>query len=314
LENKDFDKILNVFRKRNIRYLLVNGGDDTMANAYNMWSELSKAGYELHILGIPKTIDNDIGYTDHCPGYGSAAKFIVNAARYLDMESHSLPVPITILETMGRNAGWLAASTYLAKKNEGDGPHLIYVPEHPFDIEDFLSDVESLYSRYGRAFVVVSEGIRDKDGNPIYESGISADTDQFGHKLPGNVSQVLSDLVSKELGLRARNEKPGLLGRAWVPLISEVDQEEAIQLGKEAVKRILEGEKGIMLKLIRESNEPYQCSIGKVKLTKVAGIEKTLPHNFINKEGNFINEDFRSYVEPLIGETIPPLVKFFSMD
>lgn len=310
LEENDYGEILNVVKEYNIKYFLFNGGNDTMGNAFKFWSHTKQSGSEVRIIGIPKTVDNDLEYTDHCPGYGSAAMYIASAVRYLDMDNRSLPTPVTILETMGRNAGWLAASSCVAKQQEEDGPHLIYVPERPFEKDAFLKDVEDVFSKYKRAVIVVSEGIKDKNGAPVYESESAADTDEFGHILPGSVSQILANLISRKLKIRSRSEKPGLLGRAWSSLISKVDQEEAIRSGKEAVQHIIKGEDGIMLTLIGDSDKPYHCSIGTVELGKAAGVQKCLPKHFISDKGNHITEDFRSYVEPLIGEDLPRFIKF----
>ena len=214
LSDDQTEQVLDICRRRGIRWILGTGGNDTMSNCLRLHQQSGEAGVALTVAGIPKTVDNDLAETDHCPGYGSAARYIAQSARDLCCDVASLPTPVSILETMGRNTGWLCAATALARESATDGPHLIYVPERPFDRERFLEDVDLEVRKHGWAVIAVSEGLRDSSGRPVRESGGAAQTDQFGHALPGGVGEVLSEHVAEKLGLRCRYEKPGLLGRS----------------------------------------------------------------------------------------------------
>ena len=310
VQEEDYERIIAMFKQHDIRYVFLNGGNDTMDTANQVRLSAETLHYELNIIGIPKTIDNDLAFTDHCPGYGSAARYIAISSRELDQDNRSLPVPISIFEVMGRNTGWLAASSALAHKGETDGPHLIYMPEKPITPDSFLSDVEDVYKQLGRAVIVVSEGIRLPSGELMSESDSAANVDAFGHKLPGNVSVYLTSLISGNLKIRTRNEKPGLLGRTSIVHLSQTDQEEAVQLGKEAVQKAAAGETGIMLTIQRESDAPYAFSIGSALLKDVANVERFLPEEYMNDHGNGVTDAFHTYASPLIGEALPDFVSF----
>lgn len=305
ITSDEYSQILKVFEIHNIRHFFYIGGNDSMDTANKVAELASEAGYDLRVLGIPKTIDNDLEYTDHSPGYGSAARYYAISIMEVGIDVKSLPIPVSIFETMGRNSGWLAASTMLAKRDEIDAPHLIYVPEKPFVIEQFLEDVNRIYKRLGWVVVAVSEGLKDEDGKPISISRKEANIDDFGHGLPGDVSSLLADIVSERLELRARSEKPGLCARTSIAHVSEVDRGEAYMLGKTAVQRAVDGKSGYMLTLNREKSSEYRCSIGTIELNKVANEEKFLPDNFIDKEANGITSSFRKYARPLIGSPLP---------
>ena len=268
----------------------------------------------MQVMGVPKTIDNDLAFTDHCPGYGSAARFLALATRDTgrDLEAMATFDDVTILEAMGRNAGWLTAASVLGKESLDEAPHLVYVPEIPFDEERFLDDVTCVHGRLGRAFVVVSEGIRDADGQFIGQHELSGGSDAFGHvvhSLTTGVAAYLTDLVRETLGLQARFLRPGLIGRALSSCVAETDRREALQVGKEAVAHLATGRSGYMVTLERLSDDPYACETGLAPLADVANAEKLLPREFVNEEGHMIAPAFWDYALPLIDGPLPPLAR-----
>jgi 6-phosphofructokinase len=256
LIKEDYSKIIDVLKKYNIRYFLYNGGNDSM-DTCNKISEIA-GNYDIRVIGIPKTIDNDLEHTDHCPGFGSAARYAAVSAMELSKDIQSLPIHVCIMELMGRNAGWITASVSLAKKNETDGPHLIYLPERPFIEEQFLEDVIHWRKKTPGVLIAVSEGLRDSNGNALADSGI---VDGFGHKVPGGVAQYLSNLVMDKLGVKSRSEKPGLLGRVSMLTQSRIDREEAEIAGAFAVTSAINGKSGFMVSIKRISNEPYKSAM-----------------------------------------------------
>jgi len=306
LREDDYPKLLQMLKKYNIGYFLCTGGNDTM-DTCNKVHKMEK-DFELRIMGIPKTIDNDLALTDHSPGFGSAAKYVAISVDEVGRDVEALNIHVCIIETMGRNAGWLAASSLLARKREGDAPHLIYLPERGFSEEEFLDDVDNLFSKRGGIVVVVSEGLKDENGIPLVSPKHKSDIDGFGHALPGNVSHYLADLVSEKLGIRARSEKPGLLGRVSMALQSEVDRKEAIEVGKFAVRAAVEGKSGFMVGLKRVSNSPYKCELELFPLDEVANVEKKVPKIYINERGNDVKENFIAYCQPLVG-SLPEYIR-----
>ncbi len=292
---------VEALREHGVRYFFYIGGNDSMDTALKMHQAADALGYALACGGIPKTIDNDLPVTDHCPGFGSAARFIAQAARDLGMDVGSLPTPVSILEVMGRNAGWLTAATLLARQHDGDAPHLIYVPERPLARQRFLDDVQTAFDRYGWAVAAVSEGAVDEQGRNWGLCRAQGATDGFGHPLPGDVATNLAELVTRELGLRARSEKPGLLGRASMALCSPVDHCEAEAAGAFAVDWALKGHSGFMTAIRRLSQSPYEVGYEAVPLDRVANQTRVLPGEFLSEQGNGIRDGYREYVLPLIG-------------
>jgi 6-phosphofructokinase len=276
LSDTDYEQIASVLESYDIGCFIYQGGNDSMDTAMKLsrMPEAERVG--LRVVGLPKTVDNDLPETDHCPGYGSAARFYAQVARDMDVDNQALPSPIAVLEVMGRNTGWLAAACSLGKDTPEQGPHLIYVPERPFDDASFLADVRDVYNRHRRALVVVSEGLVRNNGIPVYISDRAVDCDDFGHRLPGNVGKYLADLLGDEAGLRARNLKPDLWGRSCAMLQSATDRDESIALGRHAVQMVVAGWSGIMLNLVRTSQEPYEFDIGAVALEKVANVERPM--------------------------------------
>lgn len=301
---QDYPHILEILKKYNIRYFFYNGGNDSMDTCLQIAS-LSK-NYDLRVIGIPKTIDNDLELTDHSPGFGSAARFAAVSALELTNEVEALPIHIIVLEIMGRNAGWLTAAVSLAKKGDDRGPHLIYLPERIFKKEEFLKDVQMWYQKVKGVLVVASEGLVDENGKSIVNTGM---VDGFGHKIPGGVAQTLSDLIINELGIKSRAEKPGLLGRVSIALQSSVDREEAIGVGKYAVQAATEGKTGYMVAIKRVSQNPYRSAFELVPLEKVANHERKFPLAWINERGNGVTKEFSEYCLPLLGGPLPEYVE-----
>lgn len=313
LSADDYERILAVFRAHDARHFAYIGGNDSMDTCHHISALTVEAGYEMQVMGVPKTIDNDLAFTDHCPGYGSAARFLALATRDTgrDLEAMATFDDVTILEAMGRNAGWLTAASALGKETEGEAPHLVYVPEVAFDEERFLDDVARIHRRLGRVFVVVSEGIRDGDGQFIGQRKVSGGgRDAFGHvihSLTTGVAAYLTDLVRERLGLQARFLRPGLIGRAMSSCVAETDRQEAWRVGRVAVAHLADGRSGYMVALERVSDDPYMCETGVVPLADVAKAEKLLPREFVNDQGNMVTELFRTYASPLIDGPLPPL-------
>ena len=277
-----------------------------MDTACKMARIAAETGYEMFAAGIPKTVDNDLPETDFCPGYGSCARFIAQSAIDLGMDISALPTPISIMEVIGRNAGWTAAASMLARDPQAgapmdDAPHLIYVPEVRLSPEKFLRDVKEVYDRLGWVVVVVSEGLCDENGESLGAAAGEVAVDGFGHKLPGDVAPALARLITRELGLRARSEKPGLLARASSHHVSQVDREAAEGAGRFAARQVFAGESGFMAAIRRESNTPWRIGFYQVALEKTANIERKLPGEYIVASQNDIAESFRQYAEPLIG-------------
>jgi len=307
LSAQEAAEAVRIFREKDVRHFVCIGGNDSMDSAMKMAKAAEALNYELRIAGVPKTIDNDLPHTDHCPGYGSAARYIAQSAIDLGTDVRTLPSPVSILEVMGRNAGWLTAATMLARQEPDDAPHLIYTCETPLEAERFLRDVREVHQRLGWVVAAVSEGLKDERGKPWSVPRAAAAADGFGHPLPGDVATTLAGLVTAELGLRARSEKPGLLGRSSQLLASEVDRREAEEAGRFAVACMLEGRSGFMAAIQRESDSPYRVSYRAVALAEVANVERKLPPEYLTPERNHIQESFRAYVEPLIGG---PLLRY----
>jgi 6-phosphofructokinase 1 len=300
VSSADFERVLSVFRAYNIRYFFYNGGNDSMDTALNVARLARQTGYELRVVGIPKTIDNDLAETDHCPGYGSAARFIACALRDIGADIRELPSRVTVVEVMGRNAGWLVAATALARQEPGDPPHLIYLPEHPISAGQFLADVDAVYRRLGYAVVAVCEGQTDEKGEPFGADLVVSDG--FQHQLTGNLAHVLAQLIARRLKLRARSEKPGLLGRSSMAFVSETDYTEARLCGQAAVRAGVAGSTDCMITLVREPGEEYRVATALAPLELVANTERLLPAAWIHPSGHDVTPEFLRYVAPLAGK------------
>lgn len=303
LTDADYPTVIETLKKFNIGCFFYNGGNDSMDTCHKIEQLSRQTGYELVTVGIPKTIDNDLGYTDHTPGYGSAARYIANNTRDLWMEVQAMPLYVTIMETMGRNAGWLTAAASLPHYKDKPCAQLIYLPERAFQKEKFLADVENLLRQQREILIVVSEGLAYSNGEMISSLDF---VDGFGHKMAGGSAQTLCNMITKELRYPARAERLGFLGRASMVMQSSQDREEAIAVGRHALNIAMEGQSGVMVSIRRESNSPYTCSLTEVPLEKVANFEKKFPDHWINEGGNGVSEKFREYCLPLMGGDFPP--------
>ena len=296
LTDADYPAVLECFKRFNIRYFFYNGGNDSMDTCNKIYQLATQSGYELRVIGIPKTIDNDLAVTDHCPGFGSAAKYAAVSALEIAQDASALPIHVVVMELMGRNAGWItAASALFADKMPCE--HLVYLPEVAFDKTAFLVAVKEKFAKGKGLLVTISEGIHYADGSPVADSGV---VDGFGHKVPGGAAQTLSDMIMAETGLKSRSEKPGLLGRTSVALMSEVDRAEAELAGAQAVKSAVEGQTGFMVGFTAAREPEYSCETMLIPLEQVANAEKTFPLEWITPGG--VSDEFRAYCLPLIGE------------
>jgi 6-phosphofructokinase 1 len=315
LSDDEYGRILEVFRAHDVRHFVYIGGNDSMDTCHRISELAAQTGYEMQVMGVPKTVDNDLAMTDHCPGYGSAGRFnaLVTRDTGRDLEAMATFDDVTVLESMGRNAGWLTAASALGKTDADEAPHLVYVPEIPFDEYTFLRDVADVHKRLGRVFVVVSEGIRYAAGGFVGQHRMKdGSSDAFGHvlvTLTTGVAAYLSDLVREKLELQSRFLRPVLIGRAMTACVSEVDRAEALAAGREAVVKLAAGESGYMVTLDRVSGEPYRCETGVTPLASVANAEHLLPREYMNEGGNMVTEAFTKYAMPLVDGPLPPLAR-----
>lgn len=304
VDETDYKRILEVFKKHNIRYFFYNGGNDSMDTCSKISKYMQKVGYECRIMGVPKTIDNDLFGTDHCPGYGSAAKYIATTCMevYLDARVYDSGM-ICIMECMGRHAGWLTAAAGIASYF-GQGPDLIYLPEKDFDFDKFISDVKRIYESTGKCLVAVSEGIHDKDGKFIVEYGAeNAPVDAFGHKQLGGLASTLVNLMKPYFGkAKFRSVEFSLMQRCAAHIASETDVQESFNSGKTAVLEAVSGvtDKMVGYERTTDENGNYKCGMKLFDLSDVANTEKKVPLEMINEEGNGLTDKYIEYALPLI--------------
>ena len=304
-DDTDYKRILEIFQKYNIRYFFYNGGNDSMDTCNKVNRYMQKVGYECRVIGVPKTIDNDLFGTDHCPGFASAAKYIATSFMEVSRDSKVYDKGmITIVECMGRHAGWLTAAAVLASE-KGDGPDLIYLPEVDFSMEDFLDDVIRVYNGQGSCLVAVSEGIHYADGAFVSEAQTSG-TDGFGHAQLGGLAARLAGIVKAATGAKVRGIELSLLQRCAAHCASKTDVEEAFNSGKVAVESAVAGETGKMVGFCCERKNGYVCHYELFDLEKVANYEKKVPLEWITSDNAFVTSAFVDYCTPLIeGETTP---------
>lgn len=307
--SEEFKRLLNVFKAHNIGYFFYNGGGDSQDTAYKVSTMGQELGYDITCIGIPKTVDNDLPFTDACPGFGSVAKYVAISTREAGFDVASMAASSTkvfILEVMGRHAGWIAAAGGLAGNSDSEPPHIILFPEVPFDKQAFLNKVKTSEEKYGYCVIVVSEGIRTSDGKFLSEVGLK---DAFGHSQLGGVAPMIAGMIKEELNLKYHWAVADYLQRSARHIASAVDLEQAYALGKAAVELAVKGHKAIMPIIKREQDAPYLWSIDSVQLKDVANIEKKMPTSFISNDGMGITEECRRYLLPLIqGEAYPPYV------
>ena len=308
---EEFEEIIRILRKNDIGYFIYTGGNDSMDTVYKLSVYCEEHNIDdIKIMGAPKTIDNDLGETDHCPGFGSAAKFIATAFTEIACDCFVYDVPsVTIVEVMGRNAGWLTGSTALSQGEDCEGPDLIYLPELPFDLQLFGEKIRQLLQEKTSIVVAVSEGIRTADGTYVCELGNSIDfVDAFGHKQLSGTASYLASYIAGEIGCKTRAIELSTLQRAASHAASRVDILEAYQVGGAAVKAADEGDTGKMVVLKRLSDDPYQCGTEVKDVHKIANDEKLVPRSWVNKEGTYVTNEFISYVRPLIQGDVSPVM------
>lgn len=303
---KEYERLIEVFSAHNIRYFFYNGGGDSQDTSHKVSLMAEKMGYPLTCIGIPKTVDNDLPLTDNCPGFGSVAKYVATSTLEAALDVASMAESSTkvfILEVMGRHAGWIAAAGALAGRTDEEPPHLILFPEVAFEQSSFLARVKFAVEHYGYAVIVASEGVQNKAGEFLSSSS----KDAFGHAQLGGVAPILANLIKENLGYKYHWAVADYLQRSARHIASKTDVEQAYAVGQAAVEFALAGKNAVLPIIIRESNSPYAWRVGEGKLSEVANIEKPLPKDFISEDGYGVTQKCREYLEPLIeGEDYPP--------
>jgi 6-phosphofructokinase 1 len=305
-EAEEFQAVKNL-RRWNIRYLFLIGGNDTAQTVLRIARAAEKENYELRAAHIPKTIDNDLARTDHCPGYGSVARFAAVATQEAALDSRAMRRVdrVKIIELMGRNAGWIVAASALLKNGALRPPHLLYLPEIPFDEAVFLRQVDNVLAKAGYCVAVISETIRDPSGTRVGARREGVTHDPFGHPYVEGAAAHLARLVEQRLKVRARFDKPGTIARMSIPYASPVDQKEAYAAGAQAVRWTLAGKSRFMVAFVRARGKNYKIRYAPVPVEKIAGVERRFPASFLNAQKNGVNESFVKYALPLLGPRLP---------
>ncbi|MAA75836.1 MAG: 6-phosphofructokinase [Salinisphaeraceae bacterium] len=304
---REYERLIEVFKAHDIGYFFYNGGGDSADTCLKVSQLSEKMGYPIQAIHVPKTMDNDLPFTDCCPGFGSVAKYTAVSIREAGFDLASMcktSTKVFILEVMGRHAGWTAAAGGLAAERDGDTPHVVLFPEIEFDQAAFLARVDDCVKRYGYCTIVASEGVRNPDGSFLADTG---NTDAFGHKQLGGVAQVLAQTIKSELGHKYHYAIADYLMRAARHIASATDLEQSYAVGRAAVEYAVAGKSGVMVTIERESDDPYRWSLGEAPLADIANVEKMMPRDFITDDGFHITDKARRYLLPLIGgEDYPP--------
>lgn len=309
VDDTDYKRIVEVFKKYNIRYFFYNGGNDSMDTCNKISKYMQKSGWDCNVIGVPKTIDNDLYGTDHCPGYASAAKYIATTIMEVNLDAKVYDTPmVCVIEAMGRNAGWLTAAAALAG-HKGLGADLIYLPEVPFDVDKFIEDVKGVCAKNNnKCIAVVSEGIHDKNGELICELVSKGARDSFGHAQLGGVASTLANMIKEKTGFKTRGIELSLMQRCGAHLASKVDVEETFEAGRQAVKAAVNGETDKMVCYERQPGTEYKCEFRLLPLELAANTEKTVPLEWITNNGTYISDEYVKYALPLIqGDCKAPL-------
>ena len=309
VDDTDYKRIVEVFKKYNVRYFFYNGGNDSMDTCNKISKYMQKSGWDCNVIGVPKTIDNDLYGTDHCPGYASAARYIATTIMEVNLDAKVYDTPmVCVIEAMGRNAGWLTAAAALAG-HKGLGADLIYLPEVPFSVDKFVEDVKAVCAKNNnKCIAVVSEGIHDDKGNLICELVSKGARDSFGHAQLGGVGATLANLIKEKTGYKTRGIELSLMQRCGAHLASKVDVEETFQAGREAVKAAVNGETDKMVCYERCAGEEYKCEFRLLPLELAANTEKTVPMEWITNNGTYVSDEYVKYALPLIqGDCKAPL-------
>lgn len=300
-----YPAMVELLIKNGIDIVMPTGGNGTMNTCALLQEAIDEAGADIQVIGVPKTMDNDIAEIDHAPGYGSAARYVAQSVGEVCADVHSMPIHLVVVEVMGRSAGWVAAASSLADACGQGGPDLIYMPERAFDEEAFLADCQRLIDTKRGGVIVASEGLHDAAGSPIVDPIMEVERETYF----GDVSSHLANLIVAKLGYKARSEKPGLLGRASVALRSQVDVDEAEEVGRAAVRAALSGETAKMVGIQRVPGDAYAIETNLIDVERVRLIERCLPDAFINEAGNGVTSAFKEWAAPLVGE-LPSFVSF----
>ena len=303
---REYERLVEVFKAHNIRYFLYNGGGDSQDTANKVAQFSIEEGFPITCIGIPKTVDNDLPVTDNCPGFGSVAKYVAVSIKEAGLDVASMcesSTKVFVLEVMGRHAGWIAGAAGLATEQEGDAPHIILFPEIPFNKDKFLRKVKRCVKKYGYCAIVVSEGAQHKDGTFLADAG---GRDAFGHVQLGGVAPFVANMVKDETGYKYHWAVSDYLQRAARHIASATDVEQAYAMGKAAVEFALAGKNAVMPIIVRKGSRKYSWKVGEAKLEDVANVEKTMPRNYITRDGFHITDEARAYFSPLIqGEDYP---------
>ena len=307
LKPGDAEKVANVCQQEHVRAFIYIGGNDSADTS----QQIADAAPELRVVGVPKTIDNDLAGTDHCPGYGSAARFLAQVTRETALDTLAMRAtdPIRLIEVMGRHAGWLPGAAWLARSGEDDAPQLVYVPERPRSLNEIIEDVRGVYERLGWCVIVLCENQPTPDSRVLGATGEPRWVDSFGHPYFDSPAQFLAQQLQKALGVRVRFDKPGTIQRMATAYVSSTDREEAELVGGDAVRRAADGISGVMVSLEREPGSDYRIKTGTVPLTLVANQQKRLPEDYVNPNGNGMTDAFVAYATPLIGDPLPEFVR-----
>ena len=305
---KDMDRLFEVFQAHNIRYFFYVGGNDSQDTAHKIQEQAVARGYEMRIMGVPKTIDNDLPHTDHCPGYGSVIKYAATSVMEIALDVGGMATEegsCCIIEVMGRHAGWIAAGTALAHRTESAAPHIVLIPEIKFNEEAFLARVKATVDAHRFCVVVVGEGLKGADGKEL--AADQSRRDAFGHPVLSGAAEHLEEIVTKKLNLKARSVKLGYAQRAAAHYASLTDATEAAACGEAAVRNAIEGKTGFMVKIVRLQTSPYKWTTDLQPLGDIANVEHTVPRDWMTEDGFLPNEKFLEYARPLIqGEVVPP--------
>ena len=305
LDDEVYPKLFAKFEEMNIGYFFYIGGNDSMDTVSKLSRYAEKVGSDIIVLGEPKTVDNDLVLTDHTPGFGSAARYVATTVREITIDANVYEKKsVTIIEIMGRHAGWLTAASVLARKYVGDNPLLIYLPEVAFDENEFLAKVEAAFEKNCNVIVCVSEGIHDKEGTFICEYDSSVGVDNFGHKMLAGCGKYLENLVRSKLGVKARSVELNVSQRCSSTMMSAADQQEAVMAGKFGVQAALKGETGKMISFVRESNAPYKLVCGLEDVNEICNKEKGVTLEWITEGGSDIGPEFVEYAAPLVQGTV----------
>ena len=302
-DRADYERILEVFKAHDIRYFFYIGGNDSMDTASKLGKLAARIDYDMIAVGVPKTIDNDLACTDHCPGYGSVAKYTATTVMEAGRDTDALYThdTCTVHEVMGRNAGWIAAAAGLAKRRDEDAPHIILLPEVPFVVDKFVEDVKRCMKEYNRCFIACGEGVRTADGEYLADAGGAFAKDSFGHRQLGGAGDAVRAIVEDRVGIKARTNRAGTAQRVAMHFASKTDVDEAYMAGAAAVEAAVRGVSGKMIALERiDEGGKYACTTGLADLEEVANGEKKLPAEFIDGNGTGVTEAFRRYALPLI--------------